>query len=403
MTGPAEIVITGIGMVTRAGLGAPAAWDAIARGPLPPTIDPALTELPWPYSCRVPDGLVEDAVGPSRAWRYDRYTQLAYLSACEALSDAGLDPAGWDGGRVALLCGTALGGVATIAEQQEAFAAAGTRHVSAYLLPKAMTNMAAGSLAIEFGIRGPCMGVATACASGITALGLAATLLRSGQCDLALAGGAEMPIAPLFVTAMGQLNVLAPDGVCRPFGRARSGFPPGEGAAFLVLERSDHAAARKAAPLARLAGCGGATDAHHLVTPDPSGAGMAAAIRAALRDAAVSPAEIDLVHAHGTGTTSSDAAEALALCSVLGPGRPITATKGLLGHTFGASGAITVALAALGLSRHEVLTSPGPADPDPDLPVRVLSGGVLQLKADLVLCQAHGFGGQNAAAVLAAP
>lgn len=401
MTSADGPLVTGLGMVTRAGLGTAAAWAAAAAGANPaPVADPTLTRLPWPYTHRVPHGLVEQALGTAEAWRHDRFTQLALVAATEALADAGLDPAHWTGDRVGVVCGTAFGGVTTITEQQHELDASGSRFVSPYLLPKSMPNMVAGILALTFGARGPCLATASASASGLTAIGVAAAFLRSGACDLVLTGGADSALTPLCIAGLGQINVLAPDGICRPFSPDRAGFVPAEGAAILVLERPDHARARGARPLARVAGFGSTADAHHPLMPDPAGAGLAAAIRATLHDAEAVPEQIDLVHAHGTGTPAGDAAEARAIAAVLGPGVPVTTAKPYIGHTFGASGAISAALAILGMTRSETFTLPDPFTPDPALPVIPLSGGLRPRHVRSALCQAIGFGGHNTALLL---
>jgi 3-oxoacyl-[acyl-carrier-protein] synthase II len=399
---PEDVAVTGLGLVTRAGIGAAAAWAAAAGGRPPPAADPALAGLAWPFTCRVADGVIEDAVGPARSWRYDRYTQLAWLAAREAVASAGLDPGQWDGDRVAVVWGTAIGGAGTVAEQQHAFDLSGARDVSPYLLPKTMTNMAAGSIAVEFGARGPCLGTVTACASGLTALGMAVAMLRAGLADIALAGAAEAAFPPLYIAGFGQMGVLSKAGMCRPFDRDRDGFVPGEGAALLVLERAAHARARRARILALTAGYGASADGYHLAQPDPSGADLAAAIRAALRDAAAGPEDLDVVYAHGTSTRAGDEAEAAALGAAAG-GCPVACVKAAFGHTFGVSGAISAALAVLGIARQQVIPVPEPHHADPALPVEVLSGDAAGHRTDLVLCPAMGFGGQNAAVVLAAP
>jgi 3-oxoacyl-[acyl-carrier-protein] synthase II len=265
-----------------------------------------------------------------------------------------------------------------------------------------MTNMAAGSIAVEFGARGPCLGTVTACASGLTALGMAVAMLRAGLADIALAGAAEAAFPPLYIAGFGQMGVLSKAGMCRPFDRDRDGFVPGEGAALLVLERAAHARARRARILALTAGYGASADGYHLAQPDPSGAGLAAAIRAALRDAAAGPEDLDVVYAHGTSTRAGDEAEAAALGAAAG-GCPVACVKAAFGHTFGVSGAISAALAVLGIARQQVIPVPEPHHADPALPVEVLSGDAAGHRTDLVLCPAMGFGGQNAAVVLAAP
>ncbi|WAL93209.1 beta-ketoacyl-[acyl-carrier-protein] synthase family protein [Streptomyces sp. Je 1-369] len=397
-------VVTGVGMISPAGQGVDANWKtALTADAEPAAPDPALRGLPWQYSCRVPAYEPQAAVGPARLWRFDRHTQFAYLAATEALTISGLDPADWEAERVAVICGTAVGGAETVAEQQRLLDEHGVDHVSPYLLPKCLPNMAAGALAIEFGARGPCLAPAGACASGSLALATAALLIRSGACDIAIAGGTDAAITPLYVTGLGRMGTLAPDGRCRPFDRDRTGFVVGEGAAMLVLERDEHARARGARPLARLAGCGTTADAHHVAAPDPVGAGAAAAIRTALHEAGAAPREVAYLHAHGTGTRGSDEAEAHAIRAALGEGRTVTSLKALTGHTLGAAGALAAAYTVLSIHHGVVPATAGHRHDDPALPLDVVRGAPRRQQLDIALCQALGFGGQNAALVLSAP
>ncbi|MFK8850861.1 beta-ketoacyl-[acyl-carrier-protein] synthase family protein [Streptomyces sp. Ac-502] len=405
---PPKPVVTGVGIVTPAGRGCEPNWAAFVAdlgGSDPGTAaaDPVLDGLPWRYSCRVPDYDPQAAVGASRALRFDRHTQFAHLAALEALEQAGLHPADWDRERVAVVCGTAAGGPETVAEQQRFLDTKGHDHVSPYLLPRCLPNMAAGALAIELGARGPCLSTVASCASGSAAVGVAAMLIRSGACDIALAGAADAAITPLYVTGFGRMGALAEDGRCHPFDSARAGFVVGEGAAVLVVESRRHALGRGARPLARVTGYGATCDAHHVVAPDPTGAGAATAIRGALRAAGAARQDVDCVQAHGTGTQGSDSAEATAIHSALGSDCPVTSHKALTGHTLGAAGAVSAALTVLSLCRGIIPPVAGLRTPDPDLRLRLVRRPTRPPRLELALSQTFGFGGHNAVLALASP
>src|SRR5439155_26304841 len=217
-----------------------------------------------------------------------------------------------------------------------------------------LPNMLAGCLSIEVGATGPSMVVATACASGATAIGLARDLLALDRCDIVLTGGSEAMITPLVMAGFAQMGALSrrtgdPRGASRPFDVDRDGFVAGEGAAILVLERRDDAVARGARVRALVAGFGASADAQHVTAPDPDGRGVEQAVRAALADAGVGPGEIDHVNAHGTSTPLNDVTEARVLRRVLGEGPLVTSTKGVTGHLFGAGGAVEAAYAVLAI------------------------------------------------------
>ncbi|MER6256330.1 beta-ketoacyl-[acyl-carrier-protein] synthase family protein [Streptomyces sp. NPDC001584] len=243
-------------------------------------------------------------VGRRNLCRLDRFAQFAVVAAYEALADAGLCAADWDATRVGVVIGSGMGGVATWEAQHARFLTQGPQSVSSVMIPKLTPNSAAGEVALACKARGPSFAVSTACASGATAVAAAKDLLTSGQCDIVIAGGAEAASTPLTVAAFSNLGALSrrcaePAAASRPFDSDRDGFVMAEGAAVLVLERAEHAAARGRRPRALLAGCGSASDAHHPTAPHPEGAGAQQAIRAALLDAGLASGDVDHVNAHG--------------------------------------------------------------------------------------------------------
>ncbi|GAB3461914.1 beta-ketoacyl-[acyl-carrier-protein] synthase family protein [Actinophytocola sediminis] len=399
--------VTGIGMVTPGGIGVPASWRAIRDGRPTATTDPALHGMPVDFSCRVPDFDADALLGRRTAWRLDRYVHLALVAAREAIANACLDPAVWDGARVGVVMGNALGGVATFTAQHHTMLTEGTGRVSPLLIPMMGVNMVAGYLAIDAGARGPNLVTTTACASATTAIGTARDLLRAGRCDIVLTGGAEAGLSRPVVagfTRMGALSgrVSDPAAASRPFAGDRDGFVAGEGAGVLVLERLADARARGARVLASVSGYGASADAHHATAPDPAGTGVEAAIRLALADAGLEPSDVDHVNAHGTSTRLNDAVEARVLHRMFADRPAVTSVKGVTGHSLGAAGAIEAACTALSISDSLVPPTANLDTPDPELDIDVVAGTARSMPVTTAISNSFGFGGQNAVLVMTA-
>lgn len=396
-----DIAVTGLGVVSAAGVGAEATWKSVVSGQPSARLLPELSGLPADFACVIDELDIAAGLGANLARRTDRFTQLALIAGAEALSAARLDPADWDGARVGVLIGTAFGGVSTLAGQ--AVRAHEGSPVSPVTVPAALANMAAGVLSLEWNARGPSLAVATACASGATAIGLAASLLRDDSCDVVLAGGAEAPVNRLLAAAFARMDALSvnrarPTAASRPFDAERDGFVLAEGAAILVLERAADAAARRVPALARLAGFGASADAHHLTSPDPEGRGLERAVTQALRSAGAEPGDVDHVNAHATSTPKGDLAEATLLKRLFGGGVSVTAPKGSLGHTLGAAGAIEAALTVLSIGEQTVPPTANLEEPDPliGLDLDLVAGAARTERIRLALSNSCGFGGQNA-------
>ena len=400
-----RIAITGLGLVTPAGIGVERSWERVCAGTAAADTDPMLAGYTVRISCRVPGFDAEQLLGGRAARRFDPFVQFAVVAAREALADAGLDPNGWDGARVGVVLGCADGGPGTVETQHDVLRDGGPDRVSALLLPMQLPNMLAGQLSIEFGATGPSFVIATACASGTTALGTAADLLRLGRCDVVLAGGSEAMVTPLVMAGFARMGAMSrrnddPKGASRPFDAERDGFVAGEGAGLLVLEREADARARGARIRSLILGHGESADAHHVTAPDPDGRGLEQAVRAALADAGIGPDEVDHVNAHGTSTPANDLVEAQVLRRVF-TRRPVTtSTKGVTGHLFGAAGAIEAVFTSLALEHGLVpptanLTTPGPGI---DLDLATVA---TPARPQVAVSTSAGFGGQNAALVMA--
>ncbi|MFI0353845.1 beta-ketoacyl-[acyl-carrier-protein] synthase family protein [Actinomadura sp. 9N407] len=406
MTAPG-IAVTGIGLVTAAGVGAGASWSGVCGGVSAARRDPALAGLPVDFSCTVPDFDAGRLVGRRSRLVHDRFVQLAIVAAREAVADSGLDPETWDGARVGVVIGCGLGGVATWERQHRLLLDKGPDAVSALLIPMLVPNMVAGHLAMELGATGPNLVTATACASGATAIGTALGLLRDGACDVVVTGGAEAGVSPLIVTGFAQMGALStrtadPAAASRPFDADRDGFVIGEGSGVLVLEREADAVARGARVRARAAGYGASADAHHMTAPDPAGAGVLRALDAALAEAGVGPSDVDHVNAHGTSTPLNDVAEARVLARTVGGGAAVTSTKGVLGHTLGAAGAIEAALTVLAVETGTVPPTANLTRQDPEIDLDVVAGSPRARRVDVAVSNSFGFGGQNAVLIFTA-
>jgi 3-oxoacyl-[acyl-carrier-protein] synthase II len=399
-----DVAVTGLGLVTAAGIGAGPTWERVCEGTSTAQRNPELAGLPVDFSCTVPPFKVSELVGRRSTLIHDRFTHLAIIAAREAVADSGLDPASWDGTRVGVVVGCGMGGLRSYDEQTARFHAGGPKKVSAMLIPMMIPNMVAGHLAIEFGARGPNLVTATACASGATAIGVALSLLRSGSCDIVITGGTEAGVLPVVVTGFAQMGALstrldAPEAASRPFDAGRDGFVIGEGSGILVLERADHARARGARVRGLLAGYAASADAHHMTAPDPEGVGVAQALRGALTDAGVVPADVDHVNAHGTSTPLNDAAEARVVRRVIGDRPAVCSTKGVVGHTLGAAGAIEAALTVLAIERGIVPPTANLEDQDAEIDLDIVAKAPRQQRIDVAVSNSFGFGGQNAVLV----
>ncbi|MGX9889369.1 beta-ketoacyl-[acyl-carrier-protein] synthase family protein [Streptomyces sp. NPDC002276] len=397
-TRPEEIAVTGIGLVTPGGIGTEATWEAVCAGRSAARTDPDLHGLPVTLSCRVPP----HEQRPGTLWRHDRSTRFLLLAAEEALTSAGLAGREWDPARVAVVVGTAAGGIDTLETQHRKLLTTGHATVSPMTLPAFLPNMAAGHLALELGVRGPSLQTSTACASGATALITALLLLRAGACDIAVAGGTDAMATPLCAAAFAKMGALSrrehePGRASRPFDKERDGFVLGEGSALLVLERRRHAEARGAGILALLAGHGSTSDAHHPTAPHPEGAGLRAAIAVALADAGAHADDVDHINAHGTSTPLNDRAEAAVIRDLFAARHPpVTSAKGALGHTMGAAGAVEAALTVLTIARGTIPpTANFEAPDDTTAGIDVVAGGLRHQRLGLALSHSLGFGGHN--------
>jgi len=332
----------------------------------------------------------------------DRFSQFALVAAAQALADAGFTPSPQEEGRFGVSLGTGLGGMMTMESAYENFYGKQNPRVHPLIMPKAMYNAAASQVSMRYRARGPILAVTTACASGTHAIGHAYHLIKYGQADWMLAGGAEAPITLTVMRAWEGLRILAlgqndPARACRPFSVDREGLVLGEGAAVLLLEEYERARARGASLYGEIIGFGSSSDAAHIT--DPSVDGPARAMALALEEAGVAPEDVDYINAHGTGTKQNDRVETQAIKEVFGSHAhrvAISSTKALHGHTLGAAGAIEFVAALLALKHNIIPPTAHYTGPDPDCDLDYVPNHAREKRLHTVMSNSFGFGGINA-------
>jgi 3-oxoacyl-[acyl-carrier-protein] synthase II len=408
-----RVVITGLGAVTPLGAGIPALWEGLVNGRSGirriSSFDPA--SLRCQIAGEVPDFDPGSVLDPKLVRRTDRYTQLALVAMLEAMADAGL-PEHLEGRlaeQTGIVLASGLGGNGTLVDQIGTWSRRGPDHVSPFFIPMAIANMASAQAAICTGALGPNFSTTSACASSGHGLGEATEIIRRGDADVMIAGGADAPVYEVTVAALGAMRALStrnadPPAASRPFDDGRDGFILAEGAATLVLEELGHARDRGARIQAEVCGYGATADASHITRPAPGGSGALRAARRALEKAGIGPERIDLVSAHATSTPEGDRAELEAINTLVGDHAAqvsVTATKSVVGHTQGAAGAIAAIAAVKALTDGVVPPTLNLVDPDPAVgkldctPLRARRRSV-----GVALVHAFAFGGQNAVIVL---
>jgi len=356
---------------------------------------------------RIAGHLAEDPltkIDRVKARRMDRSEQVAVIAAEEAWADAGLGDAGVDTERLGVVLGSGIGGAITLLEQDDILEEKGPRRVSPHTIPMLMPNGPAAHVGLRLNARAGVHCPASACATGAEAIAWGLDMIRSGRADVVVAGGTEAVIHPLPLAAFASMRAMStrndePHRASRPWDKGRDGFVLGEGAGIVVLERAEHAAARKAKVYAKLAGAGMTSDGYDIVQPHPEGEGAIRAIKRALADAGVSAADIKHVNAHATSTPVGDMAEVKALHNSIGDHFALTSTKSMTGHLLGAAGAVESIAVILAIYHSQVPPTINLEDPDDELDLDVVSGTARKLDIPAALNNSFGFGGHNAALV----
>ena len=404
-----RVVITGLGAVTPIGLTAAESWQAVKDGVcgIAPITQFDPTDLKVHLAAEVKGFVPENYMSKPEAKRMGRFTQMAVVSAKEALDGAGftLDEAEAD--RCGVIVSSGIGGLSITEAEHDKGKEKGWDRVSPFYIPTGICNMAAGQIAIHTGFRGMCSCPVTACTGGTNAVGDAFHYIRDGYADVMLCGGTESAVTPLAIGAFTSMKALTqnpdPKRASIPFDAERSGFVMGEGAGMLVLEEYEHAKARGAKIYAEVAGYGANCDAHHITAPAPGGAGGAACMAQALADAGMEPEAIGYINAHGTATHMNDACETAAIHTTFGDHAArlaVSSTKSMTGHLLGAAGAVEAIFTAMALVEGYLPATIGYQVPDPacDLDIVPNQGRKADIKA--ALSNSLGFGGHNACIVL---
>ena len=401
-----RVVVTGLGAVTPVGLDVETTWRNLLAGVSGvrriTQFDPS--QFPAQLAGEV-DGFEAPAcLEPKEARRMSRFELFALASAEQALTAANLKIDDGNTEDVGVLLGTGIGSLTTTQRECQVLLEKGGMRINPFFLPMMLPNMATAQVSRIFGIQGYSSTIVTACASGGQAIGEAAEVIRRGAAEVMLAGGVDASICALGLASFAVLRALSqrndePTRASRPFDLDRDGLVPGEAGAVLILESLDYAQARGATILAELVGYGVSSDAYHVVAPHPEGRGAAQAMRRALRDAGLAPGEVDYINAHATSTVLGDTAESKAIKQVFGDDAyriPISATKSMIGHSMGGSGAVGAMVAVLSIRDGLLHPTTNYETPDPDCDLDYVPNEARRADVRVALANSFAFGGHNA-------
>ncbi|MBI2934229.1 MAG: beta-ketoacyl-ACP synthase II [Chloroflexi bacterium] len=403
-----RVVVTGLGAVTPIGIGLEKSWKALCEGRsgIVPISRFDTTNFRSKMAGEISDFEPLDFMDKKNARRSDRFIQLALAAARLAFDDAGLGLPLAEPGRVGVVVGTALGGLTNVEKTNELLHTGRNREVAPNFLSSFISNEAAAVIAIQFGAQGPNLCLVTACTAGAHSIGECVRIIQHGDADVMLAGGAESPINMTLVSGIDAIKVSSPGAdstACRPFEKNRDGLVCAEGAGILVLESLESATKRNARIYGEVIGYGFNCDAHHITSPDPAGAGAARCMELALRDAGIPPYEVDYVNAHGTSTVLNDISETQAIKTVFGDHArklPVSSNKSMLGHTFGAAGALEVAFSFLSIRDGVLPPTINYRERDPQCDLDYIPNVARKASVKTVLSNSFGFGGQNATVII---
>lgn len=402
-----RVVITGIGTITSYGDGVETFWDNLLQGNsgIGQVQSFDVSEYPSKIGAECLAFNPGDYMDPKEARRNDRYTQFAVAGAHLALKDANLDPTTPDPDRFGVLISSGIGGLITIQNQSHRLFERGPRKVSPFMIPSLIANIASGVVAIEFGARGPNYGIVSACASGTHSIGEAYHMIQNEEADVMLAGGSEAAIIELGYAGFCSMKAMStgyndtPQMASRPFEKGRDGFVMGEGTGVLVMEKLEHAQARKAPIYCEVVGYSATCDAHHITSPDPDGVALSVAMTNVIEEANITPDQIDYINAHGTSTPYNDKFESKAILKAFGESAykiAISSTKGMTGHLLGGAGGIESAVCALSIRDGKIPPTINYNEPDPDCDLDYVPNKMRETKVDVSMCNNLGFGGHNA-------
>ncbi|MDD4894508.1 MAG: beta-ketoacyl-ACP synthase II [Candidatus Omnitrophica bacterium] len=406
-----RVVVTGLGVITPLGNDVLTLWDALKAAKsgvgLITSFDATAFDSRIAAEVKGFDPVLY-GISVKDARRLEKFVQYAIASSKQAIADSALNLEQEDRNRIGVIIGSGIGGLYTIEEQHRIFMTKGPSRLSPFLIPMLIVNEASGHVAINFGLKGPNSCVATACASGAHAIGDASRIIERGDADVMICGGSESCIVATGVGGFCALKALStrndePQKASRPFDLQRDGFVIAEGCGLVVLENLEHAKKRKAHIYAELTGYGMSCDAYHITAPDPDGEGAARAIKEALKDAKISPENIDYINAHGTSTKLNDKIETLAIKRAFGNHAKkvmVSSTKSMTGHLLGAAGGVEFVICALAIKDGIVPPTINYEHPDPDCDLDYVPNTARKTKVQACVSNSLGFGGHNASLVL---
>lgn len=405
-----RVVVTGLGAITPLGCGVSAFWDGLISGRSGIRSITSFDASPFDvhFGGECVDFKPSEHLDVRQIKRMDRFAQMALVAAREAFRDAGLPHAGFNADRAGVILGTGIGGLTELEDQHKRLIERGPSRVSAFTIPKLMTNAGCGHISIELGLRAVNTAVATACASAGNAMGDAFNAIRHDFADLIVTGGAEAALTPLGLAAFAAMKALStrnddPASASRPWDKDRDGFVLSEGSGALIFEELEHAKSRGARIYAEILGFGATADAGDMVQPDAEGKGSGRAMVLALRDAGVNPDAIDYINAHATSTPLGDIAETNAVKRVFGPHAKklaISSTKAATGHTLGASGGIEAVACVAAMQHNLIPPTINLAQPSPECDLDYVPNRARDARLTTVMSNSFGFGGHNACIVL---
>lgn len=405
-----RVVITGLGTVNPLGLTVDETWENIKNGVSGvgeiTCFDPSSVHVK--LACEVKGFNPENYLPAKEARRRDRVELLATAAASQAIHQSGILDSNIDPDLIGVIISSAVGGLHTLHQAFKTIVEKGTNRVSAFTIPMMMTNGSAGMVSIDYGFHGPCFSVASACASGSDAIGMAMRLLREGIIDVAIAGGSESTVLEVAIATFDRVGALtrrdsADSSAPQPFDLNRDGLVMGEGSGIIVMERERFAKSRGAQILAEVAGHASSSDASHITAPHEKGGGGALAIRNALKDASINPEDIDYINAHGTGTILNDASETKAIKASLGKiayNIPVSSTKSMTGHMMGATGALETIFCVKTIQDQIIPPTINYQTPDPECDLDYVPNISRESAVEVTVNNAFGFGGHNAVLVI---
>ena len=403
-------VVTGIGVLAPNGNSLSEYWDALIAGKsgIGPIQSFDAENLSVRIAGELSDFNPEDHFDRKEIRRLDPFSIYALVTSRESISHSGLDQSDVNKERVSVIIGTGVGGIQTLENQHGVFSNRGQRRVTPYFVPKMISNIAAGQIAIHHGFQGPNHTVVSACASGTDAIGTATRIIQYGDADVVVTGGVEASITGLCIAGFANMKALStrnddPTAASRPFDANRDGFVLGEGAASIILEEAEHARSRGATILAEVAGYGSTDDAFHITQPSEGGKGAIAAMQLALTDAQLGVEDVDYINAHGTSTPFNDKTESAAITTLFGEHAQklkVSSTKSMIGHSLGASGALEAAACVQAISHNMLPPTINYNTPDPECTLDYVPNTAQEAEVNVVMSNSFGFGGHNGVIVL---